>query len=185
MLFRSTSSPPPRPCSQKVKLFHMAKPVNPSVPPPAVDNGDEGDDNAANQPGLALLGLLGVESASPSAASPSPPTRVPVPVTKTLAPSALLQSSASSTAVTSAPVAGNIAPFGAGGGGAGNGGGGGVVVGGVGRASTFFKGFDKTETVVRRRKQASPPPPPPPGTPPDALSPSGEGAHSIHRCCEG
>ncbi|CAM9979402.1 unnamed protein product [Pylaiella littoralis] len=181
---------------EEVKFFHVTKPVNPSIPPPVVD--DAGEEDAVSQPGLALLGLLGVESSSPhsastssSSASPSPPTLLS---SSTTTPAALVGGAATpngggnfGAAATSAQQpsdeqagagtgAGSRRSLSSSGDGArAEGEGTGRQAGG----SRLFKGFEKTETVVRRKKQVAPPPPPP-GTPPP-LPPPGEGAHLTHR----
>eukprot|EP00903_Cladosiphon_okamuranus_P012769 g11937.t1 len=170
---------------EEVKLFHMAKPVNPSIPPPAVD--DAGEEGVASQPGLALLGLFGVESpsasssplsaaaassassSSSSTASASPSTLV-APTTS-VAPSAHNGGSQFQPAAASTPHKSEGQGEGGGGGSTSSSSGGdsgGVDGTGTGRAagSKLFKGFEKTETVVRRKKLVAPPPPPPETPPP-------------------
>ncbi|CAN0410109.1 unnamed protein product [Ascophyllum nodosum] len=139
----------------------MAKPVNPSVPPPAVDDGGEGGQNSASasgQPGLALLGLLSVgASSSSSSSNTSAASSMPSPN----GANAAQQSPGSATASGAAQEgpsggwngASSASSFGAEGGGSGARGEGSGRVGGGG--SRLFKGFQTTETVVRRKK---PPP---------------------------
>ncbi len=181
--FRTFDSQPSRKIADiltQVKLFHMAKPVNPSIPPPVVD--DAGEEDAANHPGLALLGLLGVEPPSLSGSASPPSSATP-------SPSTLVSSSTTSHA----PVGGTAAtsaqkpPEGQGGGGGGtrvgstgdSAGSEGAETGRAAGGSKLFKGFEKTETVVRRKKQVGQPPPPPGAPPP--LPPPDEGAHLTHR----
>lgn len=113
----------------QVKVFSNVKPVNPSVPPPAVDDGGEGDEDAY-QPGSALLGLLGVDSmATPTLA---PPETLPSGLEEQL--SALDEPGGDRHGDAIAAGLGDDGQLRAG--------------------SSLFKGFQKTETVVRRRKQA-------------------------------
>ncbi|CAM9483389.1 unnamed protein product [Ectocarpus fasciculatus] len=173
---------------EEVKLFHMAKPVNPSIPPPMVD--DAGED-AASQPGLALLGLLGVESSSsPPASTSSPSTSTAVASSSTIFSAPVDGAGISNGGDNSQPSAtsAQLPPDVQGGSCVGSnshrgdGPGGAEGVPATGRtvgASSFFKGFEKTETVVRRKKKLAPPPPPAGAPPP--IPPPGEGEHLVHR----
>lgn len=180
------------PCNifSQVKLFHMAKPVNPSIPPPAVD--DAGEEDASRQPGLALLGLFGVESPPLSAAASSASPLLSTPVSSSTTSHAAVGAATPNGGSQFRPAVASAQQTSEGQGGGGGGDGsssfssGGDSTGaegaGTGRAaggSKLFKGFEKTETVVRRKKQVAPPPPPP-GTPPP-LPPPDEGAHLAHR----
>ncbi|CAM9197701.1 unnamed protein product [Ectocarpus sp. 12 AP-2014] len=176
---------------EEVKLFHMAKPVNPSIPPPVVDDGGE---DAASQPGLALLGLLGVESSSSlpastssfSTASPSPASvdsssttfHAPVGGAGIMNGGDNSQPSTTSAQLPSDVQGGTFVGSSSHSGDGPDGTEGGSATGRTVGASRLFKGFEKTETVVRRKKLA--PPPPPAGAPPP-IPPSGEGEHVTHR----
>eukprot|EP00752_Nemacystus_decipiens_P012839 g11370.t1 len=170
---------------EEVKLFHMTKPVNPSIPPPAVD--DAGEEDAASQPGLALLGLFGMESPSPS---PSPTSSVSTlnssSTTSLIGATASNGGSQFRSAAASAQQTSEGKHEGGDGGGSSSSTSGGDSGGMEGArseraagGSKLFKGFEKTETVVRRKKQVAPKPPPPETPPP--LPPADEGAHFTHR----
>ncbi|CAN0294072.1 unnamed protein product [Ectocarpus sp. 12 AP-2014] len=168
----------------------MAKPVNPSIPPPVVDDGGE---DAASQPGLALLGLLGVESssslpASTSSLSTASPSPAPVDSSSTTFHTPVGgagirnggDNSQPSTTCAQLPSDVQGGRF-VGSSHSGDGPGGTEGEPATGRtvgASRLFRGFEKTETVVRRKKLAAPPPPA--GAPPP-IPPSGEGEHATHR----
>lgn len=127
-----------------MKVFHVAKPVNPSVPPPTVDDGGDGDDDpeaGSGQPGLALLGLLAPSSNAPDNFGTPSLNGASVSQQSVTAAEAGQDGSKGGTNEMNMQ-GGGTAPFREGLSGSER----------VSGGSKLFKGFETTETVVRRKK---------------------------------